>query len=252
MATQFSGRVDILKTMPEGTVFDPQHGGTAPVLIGLNGDTADINAGGDGVDGDLRLRSGTNEIRIHLDGNSATLFLGSSGGDGEIYLFPSSADDINDVNQATIQLDGRTGDIKLLNSDFAEDFDISDQQQALEPGTVMVLSERGCLQASTRAYDRRVAGVLSGARGLKPGIILDKRGRDTGSRASVALAGKVYCKVDAEDSGIEVGDLLTTSHTPGHAMKATDPQRSFGAVIGKALHPLAEGRDYVAILVALQ
>ena len=46
------------------------------------------------------------------------------------------------------------------------------------------------------------------------------------------LVGKVFCKVDG---AIDVGDLLTTSQTPGHAMKATDPQRAFGAVIGKAL-----------------
>jgi hypothetical protein len=51
---------------------------------------------------------------------------------------------------------------------------------------------------------------------------------------------------------IEVGDLLTTSPTPGHAMKATDPVRAFGAVIGKALRALGDGQGLIPILVALQ
>ena len=53
-------------------------------------------------------------------------------------------------------------------------------------------------------------------------------------------------------SGLEIGDLLTTSDTPGHAMRVGDPSRAFGAVIGKALAPLAAGRGMVPILVALQ
>ena len=64
--------------------------------------------------------------------------------------------------------------------------------------------------------------------------------------------GKVYCKVDAEPSPLEVGDLLTTSTTPGHAMKADDPTRAFGAIIGKALLPLKSGRGLIPILIALQ
>ena len=68
----------------------------------------------------------------------------------------------------------------------------------------------------------------------------------------VALVGKVYCKVDARYSPVEVGDLLTTSPTPGHAMKADDPMKAFGAVIGKALDSLKAGQTLIPILVALQ
>jgi hypothetical protein len=57
--------------------------------------------------------------------------------------------------------------------------------------------------------------------------------------------------VDGGYGAIEVGDLLTTSPTPGHAMKATDPSRAFGAVLGKALKPWAAGRGLIPILVAL-
>jgi hypothetical protein len=66
------------------------------------------------------------------------------------------------------------------------------------------------------------------------------------------LLGKVYCKVDAQFAAISVGDLLTTSPTPGHAMKAADPSKAFGAVIGKAMGPLNEGQGLIPILIALQ
>ena len=64
--------------------------------------------------------------------------------------------------------------------------------------------------------------------------------------------GKVYCRVDAQYAPIEVGDLLTTSPTPGHAMKASDPLKAFGSVIGKALRPLQSGQAMIPVLVALQ
>jgi hypothetical protein len=49
-----------------------------------------------------------------------------------------------------------------------------------------------------------------------------------------------------------VGDLLTTSPTPGHAMAARDHGRAFGAVFGKALAPLQSGIGLLPVLVALQ
>jgi hypothetical protein len=58
--------------------------------------------------------------------------------------------------------------------------------------------------------------------------------------------------VDARYGAIAVGDLLTTSPTVGHAMKAADPRRAFGAVLGKALRPMPSGRGLLPILIALQ
>lgn len=139
----------------------------------------------------------------------------------------------------------------MQGADYAEDFDVADVAAAA-PGTVMVLDDTGGIRVSSGEYDRRVAGVLSGAGGYTPAIILDRQGRETAGRRPLALMGKVWCRVDASDAAIAIGDLLTTSATPGHAMKAADPVRSFGAVIGKALKPLADGRGLVPILVALQ
>ena len=143
-----------------------------------------------------------------------------------------------------------TKDIFLTNADCAEEFDLSDAA-AVEPGTVMVIDHDGSLQQSHEAYDKKVAGIVSGAGTHKPAIILDKQ-YDRQNRISIALVGKVYCKVDARYSPIEIGDLLTTSPNPGHAMKAHDPDRAFGAVIGKALRSLTDGVGMIPVLVALQ
>ncbi|WHZ26430.1 MAG: hypothetical protein OJF51_001225 [Nitrospira sp.] len=143
-----------------------------------------------------------------------------------------------------------TGDIRLTNADCAEDFDIAETAIA-EPGTVMVLNESGALQPSHHAYDKRVAGVVSGAGDYRPGIVLDKKDSDH-PRKPVALLGKVFCKVDATQNSIEVGDLLTTSTIPGHAMKVIDSTKALGTIIGKALRPLREGQGLIPILIALQ
>jgi hypothetical protein len=141
-------------------------------------------------------------------------------------------------------------DVVLTGADCAEDFNVGGPER-IEPGSVMVLDEEGLLVESGKAYDNRVAGVISGAGDYKPGIVLDKK-QGAAYRLPVALVGKVYCKVDAECAPVAVGDLLTTSATPGHAMKAADPVRAFGSVIGKALRPLKAGRGLIPILVALQ
>jgi hypothetical protein len=121
----------------------------------------------------------------------------------------------------------------------------------VEPGTVMVLDEDGSLRTSDVPYDTKVAGVISGAGIWRPGLVLDRQPvRDR--RLPLALVGKVYCKVDATYSAVVTGDLLTTSPTPGHAMKVGEPLRAFGAVMGKALQSLSEGRGLLPILVCLQ
>jgi hypothetical protein len=144
-----------------------------------------------------------------------------------------------------------TGDIIFTNAaDCAEDFDVV-EAELVEPGTVMVLGPDGRLEPCTRAYDKRVIGVISGAASYRAGIVLDKR-PELPVRRPIALLGKVFCKVDAGHGALEVGDLLTTSPTEGHAMRADSGAPAFGAVIGKAMQALDQGRGLIAVLVALQ
>jgi hypothetical protein len=141
------------------------------------------------------------------------------------------------------------GDVKLTGGDLAEDFGGTDLDN-VEAGTVMVLEGIDRVRVSDAEYDRRVAGVITGAGLYRPGVILDHK-EDIGNRHPLALVGKVFCKVDAFEVPISIGDLLTTSSTPGHAMKAVDPVRAFGAVIGKAMGSCAGGTGLIPILVAL-
>jgi hypothetical protein len=143
-----------------------------------------------------------------------------------------------------------TGDVRLAGADCAEDFDVRDRA-LLEAGMVMVIGGEEQLERCCHPYDRRVAGVLSGAGDCRPGIVLGKQ-RQRPDRLPLALSGKVLCLVDAGYSAVDTGDLLTTSPTHGHAMKASEPGRAFGAVLGKALRPLSSGRGLVPIIVSLQ
>jgi len=145
-----------------------------------------------------------------------------------------------------------TGDVYLTNRDVAERF-LIEAAQASEPGTVMVTTHDGMLTACTQAYDRRVVGVVSGAGALRPAMTLGEELLAMGEASAViALIGTANCRADASHGAIRPGDFLTTSPTPGHAMRADDDLRSRGAIIGKALGSLAEGRGLVMMLVALQ
>ncbi len=132
-------------------------------------------------------------------------------------------------------------------ADVAEQFAVSGA--APEPGTLMVIDagHPGQLKPSSSAYDSKVAGVVSGAGGLQPGVTLSEQ-----DGVAIALAGRVYVKAEAFSGAIAPGDLLTSSDLPGYAMKASDRSRAAGAVIGKAMTGLDSGTGLVLVLVSLQ
>jgi len=135
-------------------------------------------------------------------------------------------------------------------ADLAEPFRMP---ETIAKGAVVVIDEEnpGELKLSTQAYDTRVAGIVSGANGVNPGIALHQEGALEGGQ-NVALSGRVYVQADAQEGAIKPGDLLTTSHVPGHAMRVTDHVRAQGAILGKAMSGLKEGQGMVLVLVTLQ
>lgn len=187
---------------------------------------------------------------VHLNGGCATV--GVSEGANGIGIFGKGARAAGRF-EGHVEVTGNidvAGDIRLTNADCAEDFNIG-TEQAVEPGSVMVLGEDGALYPCREAADQRVVGVVSGAGDYKPGIVLDRQA-SSANRQPIALMGKVFCKVDAQYGAIRVGDLLTTSATQGHAMKCSDPARASGAVIGKAMRAQAAGTGLIPVLVAPQ
>jgi hypothetical protein len=136
--------------------------------------------------------------------------------------------------------------------DVAERFASADGQP-IAPGSVVVVDEAnpGQLKLSTDAYDRKVIGIISGAGGVEPGLILHQEGMLEGDLV-VAIAGRVYCQAEADSAPIAPGDLLTTSSRPGYCMRAADRDLAYGATIGKALTGLEAGVGQVLVLINLQ
>ncbi len=152
-------------------------------------------------------------------------------------------DDVGETHTQSLEI--------LGGADLSERFEIESADVTIEPGMVVSIDaeHEGKLVVSRDAYDRRVAGIISGAGKIKPGMLMGQEGTVASGAHAVALTGRVYCKAVGP---IEPGDLLTTSNIPGHAMKAIDRERSQGAIIGKAMSRLERGTGLVLILVNLQ
>jgi hypothetical protein len=101
-----------------------------------------------------------------------------------------------------------------------------------------------------REGDTAVFGIVA----AEPGVVLGARessasGEDT-AEVRVAVSGVVPCKVDAGWGAIRPCDLLQTSPTPGHAMRADEPR--VGGVLGKTLDPIDVGTGLIRVLVTLR
>jgi hypothetical protein len=125
----------------------------------------------------------------------------------------------------------------------------------LEAGDVLVIGEDGLLRRCTQAEQPSLAGVYSTKPGLVGGAGDDV---DLSGQVPLAVAGVVPVKVAAENGAIRPGDLLTTSPTPGHAMKASPMMVNGkaiypdGIILGKALSALARGTGVIKVLIMLQ
>jgi hypothetical protein len=154
-----------------------------------------------------------------------------------------------DVNGST-----RTNALVIGNgSDIAEPFKVGDSINIMPGMVVSIDSEQpGQVRIADSAYDRTVAGIVSGANGLNTGLTMSQEGTMADGTLPVALTGRVYAWADASKGPIKPGDLLTTSDTPGHAMKVNDYEKGHGAVLGKSMTALKQGKGLVLVLVSLQ
>lgn len=150
----------------------------------------------------------------------------------------------------------RTGVLEITGgSDIAEPYCVA-SSEGVEPAPGLVVSidpdHVGKLRISSNAYDTTVAGIISGANGVNVGLTLRQEGSNVADGSlPIANVGRVWCWVDADAGAVQPGDLLTTSDTPGHAMKA-DPVKANGAILGKAMSRLESGKGMVLVLVGLQ
>jgi hypothetical protein len=120
-----------------------------------------------------------------------------------------------------------SGTFEATYADLAEYYE-GDKEYA--PGTVLVFGGDKEVTTTTQMNDTRSAGVVT----TNPAYIMNEG--QTGIKVCIALAGRVPCMVVGR---VKKGDLLTTSATPGYAVKANTP--TLGAIIGKALEDKESG-----------
>ena len=258
---------------------------SSPTSSGVRGSVFSGAAGASGVHGSASGDS-TGVLAQHVLGNGLALKVqGRSNLDGQIvndwieikgnlgqraYIGADSNNDIevgslngdlsliafyNRGSNQFMNIRARNATVETLTitggADLAEPFAMSSHD--VEPGSVVVIDEEnpGKLKLSGEAYDKKVAGIVSGADGIQPGIsMLQEDMLEAGK--NVALSGRVYVKANNSAGDIEPGDLLTTSPIPGEAMKASDHDRAQGAILGKAMTGLKERTGKVLVLVTLQ
>jgi hypothetical protein len=244
------------------------HDGEGRRVLHFNAATSFLTLGNEANGGDLLIKDDAGRTAFELSSGTARAIVGTEGnaGDVEVHAEDGSRSIFLDGARATVtagivhaETVKASHVIESGGADCAEDFAVRDDVD-VTPGMVLVIEDAGTLGPCHAAYDRRVAGIVSGAGDVAPGLVLGRGaataatgdGAPAGRRLPLALSGKVYCRADARFGPIAVGDLLTTAPTPGHAMKASDPAQAFGAVLGKALAPLDGGTGLVPVLVSLQ
>ena len=181
--------------------------------------------------------------------------------DERIVLFSSGTNNDTGVLTETFAVtrDNRTK-VMILEitggSDFAESFEVNETKNFIAPEPGMVVSidpdNPGELEVSAEPYDKKIAGIISGANGVKTGMLMGQKASIADGDFPVALSGRVYVYADASSGAIQPGDFLTSSAKPGFAMKATDIEKRQGAILGKAMTGLDEGEGFVLVLVSLQ
>lgn len=219
----------------------------------------------------LKTNNGVNTVSIRAKGTTTTgseIRMSNQAGVLNLFLkaenYPGRGASIyvkNHLEASTVQIHGdynNTGTGRVITeeleikggSDLAEYFDSKDK--SITPGSVVCIDpdNPGMVLPAGEAYDKKVVGVVSGANGIKPGMMMGQQGSIAFGNVPVAIAGRVYVRVDESNGPVEPGDFLTTSGD-GKAMKVTDWDAARGAIVGKAL-TRADENGYVLALVHLQ
>ncbi len=236
------------------TIFGDNTGGGGEITLRNPAETKTVQilaAETSTTGGEISLYRANGTRTVKIDGEA-----GSSAG-GWVGLYNGGGTNVITLNANADEGKGRitTGVLEITGgADLSEQFNITPAAVEFEPGMVLCIDPEnpGALRVSTKGYDPTVAGIMSGAGGVKPGMLMGQQGSVADGEHPVALAGRVFCFADASVAPIVPGDLLTTSALPGHAMKATDSTRSAGAIIGKAMSGLESGTGLVLVLVNLQ
>ncbi|HUN80795.1 MAG TPA: hypothetical protein VMV81_04720, partial [Phycisphaerae bacterium] len=258
---------------PNANVFGFNYTTFQPVPLTLQTPGGNVGIGTSTPGDRLTVKTASNNYGItHTDGTiSLSTFVGGSGVGGYIgtqsshplFFYTNGGGPLMTVTTGgnvgigtttpggKLEVVGRTitHSLQIIGgSDLAEPFDVIGPD--VQPGMVVVIDSAhpGRLKPCGSRYDRKVAGIVSGAGGVSTALSMGQEGTLASGKQPVALSGRVYCLADASSGAIEPGDMLTTSAVIGHAMKASDFDRARGAIIGKAMTSLASGKGLVLVL----
>ncbi|HTS35241.1 MAG TPA: hypothetical protein VMH04_06190 [Candidatus Solibacter sp.] len=234
---------------------------TNVTVVGASANVGESNAlilgstGSNAVSVGIGTSTPFNDYGLTVDATSNSTINGGvvvNSGGGNLYLGMTEG-----VHKFRVDVNGVTyadGGYQSSGADFAESVAVRGLRNEYEPGDVLEIdrkAHRG-VALSSRPYATLVAGIYSTKPGLlaTPHTIEDPSVKT--SEVPLAIVGIVPCKVSTENGAIAPGDLLVTSSRPGYAMKGTDRRRMLGAVVGKALEPIAKGSGMIEVLVTLQ
>tara|TARA_Y100000310_G_scaffold182007_1_gene182018 strand:+ start:179 stop:2407 length:2229 start_codon:yes stop_codon:yes gene_type:complete len=254
-------------------------GGSSEDLINLRA--------GSGVNHTIGVDTGGILIRDRVGGTTQHYLASTSGGStffaqhgGKVGIGNTSPQHTLSV-QGDLYVDGDCVEKDGACADIAEPIN-ANKDEPLESGDVLVIdisSDQWHITKSTKPYDTKIAGIYTSNPALYMGTnvqigvqhnFTSKAPLEHNGKVPLALAGQVPVKVTLENGIINKGDLLTTSSTPGHAMKFTllDPRNANtlqeqgeilweneqrrNSILGKSLEPCKENVCKITALVTLQ
>ncbi|KAA3613513.1 MAG: hypothetical protein DWQ01_03035 [Planctomycetota bacterium] len=201
------------------------------------------------------------EFKSHQADNSWVIHPGSAS-NSTLYLV---ARNLPDGERGLVSIAGNQNDLADLfvdgdiscryftvrGADLVEGFEVMESD--ILPGSVVCIDPQnpGRLKMSDEAFDTKVAGVISGAGNVAPGVKMGE-GSEIDGPQKVALVGRVYVRCNVEGGPIRPGDRLVTSSVPGEARRVAPGRSADGAVLGKAMTGLTEQSGLVLTLVNLQ
>jgi len=176
---------------------------------GVFGTGGCAGSSGDGLFGEINHPAG---------GSTAAAVHAVNLGTGDIFLGQSGT-----ARVARIDGNGKgyfDGGTQNSGADYADSLR-ADSASKLRPGDVLAIDPRraNTVGLADRSNSTLVAGVYS----TKPAVLgvgSYHLGGSLRGRVPVALVGVVPTRVSAENGPVHAGDLMTTSSTPGYAMKA--------------------------------
>ena len=203
-------------------------------------------------DGRLVLRTGTSgqaNIDVYNSKGNQIMFLGEWGNSPDGGLFVADKDGDRMVEIGSNNSDGYVRVNGVSVHDYAELFELA-TRDGIEAGSVVAWdADAGGIVPASTTNTRSVIGVVSGAGGFRPGMVIGSRA-DESHDFPVSMSGVIYARVSAEGGAIEPGDLLVPSSAPGIGIRAVDPVAAAGTVFGKALEPWS-GPDEGLVLMLI-